>query len=98
VINTALNEVKATKIDLMEVSAITPIFDYVIIATVESGRQSRAAVQKIRELLKELEVSIIGVEGLDNGEWVLVDTGSVVLHMMLPKTRTFYALEELWGS
>ncbi len=95
-IESVLDDVKATEVRCIHVAAITAMFDYVIIATVESGRQSRAACEKIRDLAKPRKIKILGVEGLDSGEWVLLDTGSIVLHLMRPEARTFYNLEELW--
>ncbi len=95
-IKRVLDDVKATEIRCIRVSAITAMFDYVIIATVESGRQSRAACEKIRDVIKPLKIKILGIEGLDSGEWVLLDTGSIVLHLMRPEARSFYNLDELW--
>ena len=74
------------------------MFDHIIIATVESGRQGRAAAQKIQELIKNSSSKLIGSEGLDSGEWVLLDFGDVILHIMQPKARKFYNLEELWET
>ncbi len=80
-----------------EVSHITALFDYVIIATVSSGRQSRAATTKIQEEVKSLGKKVFGVEGLVNGDWVLIDIGDVILHIMQAESREFYKLEELWS-
>ncbi len=79
------------------VSDITPLFDYVVLATVASGRQSRAATIKIQEDIKSLGGKVLGVEGLSEGGWVLIDIGDVVLHIMQPDIRRFYNLEELWS-
>ncbi len=94
----SLEDIKATNIVYLKVSQVTAMFDQIVIATVESGRQSRAAVQKIQELIKPYgNMKIFGVEGLETGEWVLIDMGDIVLHIMQPKTREFYNLEELWN-
>ena len=93
----ALEDIKATDLEVFTVSDITPLFDYVIIATVASGRQSRAATIKIQEDVKSLGEKVLGVEGLRDGGWVLIDIGDVVLHIMQPDIRSFYKLEELWS-
>ena len=91
-----LKEVKSECIKVIDVREQTVLFSYMIIATGVSSRQIRAMGQRVMQTLKENHYDNLGVEGLENGEWVLVDAGNVVLHAMLPDIRQFYDLEELW--
>lgn len=94
----ALEDIKAKDIAVLKVSHLTSMTDYMIIATGDSNRQTRALANNVQEKLKELGAPILGVEGEDSGEWVLVDLGQVVVHIMLPSTREHYNLEQLWGG
>jgi ribosome-associated protein len=94
----ALEDIKARDIEVFDVQHITSLFDRVIIATAESARQTKALANNVREKLKAAGASIQGVEGEETGEWVLVDAGDIVVHIMQPATRQFYNLEELWGQ
>src|SRR5512139_1352102 len=94
----ALEDIKARDIEVFDVQHITSLFDRVIIATAESARQTKALANNVREKLKAAGASIQGVEGEKTGEWVLVDAGDIVVHIMQPATRQFYNLEELWGQ
>ena len=92
----ALEDIKARDIEVIDTSKNTPLFDRIVIASAESGRQTRALAQNVHDKVKEAGGEIIGTEGQDTGEWVLVDLGDVVVHAMLPRVREFYALERLW--
>ena len=94
----ALEDIKARDIEVFDVQHITSLFDRVIIATAESARQTKALANNVREKLKEAGASIQGVEGEETGDWVLVDAGDIVVHIMQPATRQYYNLEELWGQ
>ena len=94
----ALEDIKARDIEVFDVQHITSLFDRVIIATAESARQTKALANNVREKLKAAGASIQGVEGEETGDWVLVDAGDIVVHIMQPSTRQFYNLEELWGQ
>ena len=94
----ALEDIKAKDIAVMKVSHRTSLTDYMIVATGDSNRQTRALANNVVVKLKELGAEVIGVEGEDSGEWVLVDLGQVVVHVMLPTTREHYNLEQLWGG
>jgi ribosome-associated protein len=94
----ALEDIKARDIEVFNVEHITSLFDRVIIATAESARQTKALANNVREKLKAAGASIQGVEGEETGDWVLVDAGEIVVHIMQPATRQFYNLEELWGQ
>lgn len=94
----ALEDIKAKDITVLDVSAMTSMTECMIIASADSNRQTRALSSNVQEKLKELGAPPLGVEGEDNGEWVLVDFGSVVVHIMQPAVREYYSLEELWGG
>ncbi|HJQ63451.1 MAG TPA: ribosome silencing factor [Burkholderiales bacterium] len=92
----ALEDVKARDIVVLDVKKMTSLFDKVIIASADSSRQSKALSNRVQEKLKGLGATIHGVEGEQNGEWVLVDLGAVIVHIMQPAARQYYNLEELW--
>ena len=94
----ALEDIKAKDIAVLDVSKLTSMTDYMIIASADSNRQTRALSSNVQEKLRERGMPPIGVEGEDNGEWVLVDFGAVVVHIMQPAVREYYSLEELWGG
>lgn len=94
----ALEDIKAKDIAVIKVSHLTSMTDYMIIATGDSNRQTRALASNVQEKLKEQGAHVLGVEGEESGEWVLVDLGQVVVHIMLPNTREHYNLEQLWGG
>ena len=94
----ALEDIKARDIVVFNVTRLTSLFDKVIIASADSTRQTKALASNVQEKLKKLGVTVQGVEGEQTGEWVLVDLGSVVVHIMQPAVRAFYNLEELWQS
>lgn len=94
----ALEDIKATDISVLDVSKLTSITSYMIIASASSTRQAKALAHNVQEKLKELGVNPTGVEGEQEGEWVLVDLGDVVVHIMLQNTRDYYNLEQLWGA
>ncbi len=94
----ALDDVKAVDVVVFEVSKLTSISDYMIIASGKSKRQVNALADKVVEAAKENGVIPLGVEGKTEGEWVLVDLGDVIVHIMYPETREYYQLEKLWSS
>lgn len=94
----ALEDIKGKDITTMDVSHLTSLFDRMVIASGDSTRQVKSLADNVREKLKEAGADIIGMEGADVGEWVLVDAGSVVVHVMHPAVRAHYNLEELWGA
>ena len=77
---------------------MTSLFDYMIVATAESARQTKALARNVQEKLKGLGVRVQGLEGEKTGEWVLVDLGDIIVHVMQPAIRTYYNLEQLWGG
>jgi ribosome-associated protein len=93
---TALEDIKARDITVLDVRRITSIYDSMIIATAESNRQVKALARHVRDKLKEAGATIQGIEGEETGDWVLVDCGDIVVHVMQPAVRAYYNLEELW--
>jgi ribosome-associated protein len=94
---TALEDIKARDIAVLDVRKLTSLFATLLIASAESNRQVKALANHVRDKLKEAGATIIGVEGEETGEWVLVDAGDIVVHIMQPAVRAYYNLEELWG-
>lgn len=94
----ALEDIKARDITVLDVRKLTSLYDTLVIATAESSRQAKALSQHVREALKAAGAGIVGVEGEQSGEWVLIDGGEIVVHIMQPATRAYYNLEELWTS
>jgi len=92
----ALEDIKARDITVLDVRKLTSLYDTLIIATAESSRQVKALSHHVRDALKAAGATITGVEGEQSGEWVLVDGGDIVVHIMQPDTRAYYNLEELW--
>jgi len=93
---TALEDIKAKDIEVINTSKVSAMFDRVIIATGDSNRQVKALARSVHDKVKEAGGTVIGVEGEDAGEWVLVDLGDIVVHVMQPAVRAYYNLEELW--
>jgi ribosome-associated protein len=93
----ALEDVKARDIQVFNVKSITAIFDTVIVATGDSNRQCRALANRVQEMVKAAGGKIYGIEGEQTGEWLLVDIGATVIHIMQPAIRQYYNLEELWA-
>lgn len=94
----ALEDVKAQDIRVFNTTGLTDLFDRVIVASGTSNRQTRALASHVRDTVKAAGGDVISMEGEDTGEWVLVDLGDVVVHIMQPAIRSYYNLEELWGG
>lgn len=94
----ALEDVKGRDIVVFNTARQSAFFERVVIASGDSNRQVNALATSVQERLKALGARIAGVEGRRNGEWVLVDLGDIVVHVMHPAVRSFYNLEELWGG
>jgi len=94
----ALEDIKAQDIRVFNTTHLTSLFDRVIIASATSNRQTRALASNVVNKVRALGVPVIATEGEDTGEWVLVDLGDIVVHLMQPAIRQYYHLEELWGG
>ena len=93
----ALEDIKAQDVQVLDVRKLTPIMDFMIVATGTSDRHVRSIADRVIEAVEEKSVKALGVEGADGGEWVLVDLGDVVVHVMQRKVRELYQLEKLWA-
>lgn len=94
----ALEEIKARDITVLDTTPLTSLFERVIIASSESARQTRALARSVHDKAAELGLHIIGTEGEEGAEWILVDLDDIVVHVMQPAVREYYNLEELWGG
>lgn len=94
----ALENVKGHDIVVFDVRKLTAMFDRMVIASGDSNRQVNALARNVQNELKAAGAKVYGVEGEANGEWVLVDLGPVLVHIMHPAIREYYNLEELWGG
>lgn len=97
-ITDALDDLKAVNPVTVDVRELTDVTDCLVIASGTSNRHVKSLAENVVVKAKEAGVRPLGVEGDDVGEWVLVDYGDVVLHVMLPATRDFYDLERLWSA
>ncbi|MCG2583649.1 ribosome silencing factor [Massilia sp. TS11] len=94
----ALEDVKGQEIVLFDTTHLTSLFDRICVASGTSNRQTRALAASVVEKVKENGGGVNGVEGEDTGEWVLVDLGDMIVHIMQPAIRQYYRLEEIWGD
>jgi ribosome-associated protein len=94
----ALEDIKAQDIVVLDTTSLTSMFERVVIASAESSRQTKALAASVRDRMKELGEQVLGSEGEETGEWVLVDLGDIVVHIMHPTVRAHYNLEELWDA
>ncbi len=94
----ALEDVKAKDIKVFNTEKLTDQFERVVIASGMSSRQTRALAFSVSSAVKKAGQDVLGMEGQDAGEWVLVDCGSVVCHVLQPAVRDYYGLEEIWGG
>lgn len=93
-----LEDVKAQDIKVFDTEALSPLFERVIVASGTSNRQTKALAASVRDAVREAGFAKPRVEGEDNGEWIIVDCGRAVVHIMQPNIRQYYNLEELWGE
>jgi ribosome-associated protein len=94
----ALDDMKAVNVKLLDVRALTDITDAMIVASGNSDRHVRAIADLVLEKAREAGRRPLGVEGTRDSEWVLVDLQDVLVHVMLPRVREFYAIEQLWEA
>ena len=98
IVVSALEDIKGKEIEVINTSKLTSMFDYVVIATGDSNRQVKALARNVQEKVREGGAEVLSVEGEEAGEWVLVDLGDIVVHVMQPSVRQYYNLEELWKT
>ncbi|GHU32704.1 ribosomal silencing factor RsfS [Betaproteobacteria bacterium] len=94
----ALEDIKARDIEIIDTTRLTAQFERIIVASAESGRQTRALARNVQDRVRAAGGGVLGIEGEDSGEWVLVDLGEIVVHVMQPAIRSLCRLEELWTA
>ncbi|HEX9174411.1 MAG TPA: ribosome silencing factor [Telluria sp.] len=94
----ALEDVKGQDIALFDTTHLTSLFDRIAVVSGTSNRQTKALAASVRDKVKSLGGDVVGMEGEDTGEWVLVDLGDMIVHIMQPAIRQYYRLEEIWGD
>lgn len=94
----SLEDLKAQDLTILDVKAATSVTDYMVIASGTSSRQVIALARNVQSAAREQNIELLGMEGLDKGEWVLVDLGDILVHVMQPQIRELYELEKLWGE
>ena len=94
----ALEDVKAQEIRVFDTTHLTSLFDRIAVVSGTSNRQTKALAASVRDKVKESGGNILSVEGEETGEWVLVDLGDMIVHIMQPAIRAYYRLEEIWGE
>jgi|SRR5882724_688143 ribosome-associated protein len=94
----AIEDIKGQDICVYNTTELSDLFDRVVLVTATSNRQTRALASHVAEKAKQAGASVLSVEGAETGEWVLVDLGDVIVHVMQPAIRAYYALEEIWGG
>lgn len=94
----ALEDIKGRDIEVINTSKLTSLFDRIVIACGDSNRQVKSLARNVQEKVREAGGDVISVEGEEGGEWVLVDVGDIVVHVMQPAIRQYYNLEELWQT
>ncbi len=96
VVMDALTDMKALDVKMLDVRGLTDIADHMVIASGTSDRHVRSVAQRVVEKVKEAGYRPHGVEGQQDGDWVLIDLSEMIVHVMLPRVREFYGLEKLW--
>ena len=92
-----LEDTKAQNIRVFNTEHLSPLFERVIVASGTSNRQTKALAASVRDAVKSRGMQVLRTEGEDNGEWIIVDCGAAVAHIMQPTIREYYRLEEIWG-
>lgn len=96
-ITAAMEDLKAEDVQTFDVRTLTTMTDFMIIASGRSDRQVKAIAEKVVEMAKSNKIKPLGVEGQQQAEWILIDFGDVIAHIMRPATRDYYQLEKLWS-
>ena len=98
IVVSALEDIKGKDIEVLNTTKLTSMFDRLVIATGDSNRQVKALARNVQDKVREAGAEVLSVEGEETGEWVLVDLGDIVVHVMQPSVRQYYNLEELWQA
>ena len=94
----ALEDIKARDIEVLNTTKLSSLFDRIIIASADSARQTKSLARSVQERVLAAGGRVLGMEGEESGEWIVVDLGDVVVHIMQPAVRSHYNLEELWAA
>jgi ribosome-associated protein len=94
----ALDDIKARDIEVINTSRLTSLFDRMVIACGDSNRQVKSLARNVQDKVRAAGGRVLSCEGEEVGEWVLVDLGDIIVHVMQPAVRSYYNLEELWGG
>ena len=94
----AIEEIKGQNIVTIDTTALSPMFERIVIASGTSTTQVKAIARNVQDKLRSAKIKQVGLEGENSGEWVLVDFGCIVIHIMLPPIREYYNLEEIWQA
>lgn len=97
-ITDTMEHMKARDVQMFDVRLLTTMTDFMIIASGRSDRQVKAIAEKVIETAKKRKIRPLGVEGQQQAEWILIDFGDVIAHIMQPNTRAYYQLEKLWSA
>lgn len=92
----ALEDIKGRDIEVIDTTRLTSLFERIVVASGDSNRQVKSLARNVQEKVREAGGEVISSEGEETGEWVLVDLGDIVVHVMQPAIRSYYNLEELW--
>jgi ribosome-associated protein len=98
IVSQALEDLKANDITILDVHELTNMTDVMFFCSGRSSRHVRSIAENVVKIAKQNHVQPLGIEGKDAGEWVLIDIGNVVVHIMLPAIRDFYQIEQLWTT
>jgi ribosome-associated protein len=93
-----LENVKAQHVVVFNTEHLSPLFERVIIASGASNRQTKSLATSVRDTVRSRDLQVLRTEGEENGEWIIVDCGAAVVHIMQPAIREYYHLEEIWGG
>ncbi|HPT50583.1 MAG TPA: ribosome silencing factor [Accumulibacter sp.] len=94
----ALEDIKGRDIEVIDTSRLTSLFERIVVACGDSNRQVKSLARNVQDKVREAGEQVLSCEGEEFGEWVLVDLGDIVVHVMQPAVRAYYNLEELWGG
>ena len=98
IVVSALEDIKGRDIEVINTSKLTALFDRIVIASGDSNRQVKSLARNVQDKVREAGAEVLSLEGDEQGEWVLVDLGDIVVHVMQPSIRAYYNLEELWQT